>query len=69
MEKSCYTCKFAVITIVSECCKSDEFGEYIFPDGLSPEEMVCDSWVQGREFQIRENSMDWSKAIRITIDD
>jgi len=68
MEKSCYTCAYAIITIVSECCKNDESGKYIHTNGLSPKEMICSYWEQADESLIRENSFDWSKAIRIKID-
>lgn len=66
--KSCKTCAYAIITIVAECTKCDEKGEYIHEGGMSPPEMTCSHWEQADEYTLMENSFDWSKAITIVVD-
>ena len=67
-EKSCQNCKYSLITIVVECCKNDKDGNWIHPGGWAPGAFYCDQWQQASEEEIKDNSFDWSNAIRIDID-
>jgi len=61
-EKSCETCKYAVITLVKECSKRDENDEYVHTGGFCVDELICEYWEQGSELDIHMNSFDWSQA-------
>ena len=64
----CRTCTHSVITQIAECTLKDDYGKYVHPDGLCPEELTCAHWQQGDEHDVRANGIDWSSAIEIEIE-
>ena len=63
---SCYTCRYAIITIIGECTKWIN-GEYAHQGGYCPSTWWCKYYQRADDFTIGMNSFDWTKAIRIDV--